>query len=150
MLNIYFGNMKGALYPAGAYFDNWVDAECILEEFSKEVIKDIDKSKVISKDVIVSDVVGTIGYKDLSGSVKSLLVMMHTNEVVDLASMGDNCLKYVSRIAMNKDLTVSTDSYRGIEFIEGLEVRILNDNSVVRNNEELFHKYLDIGEKNGW
>ncbi len=48
MLSIYLGNMEEAIYYPPVYFDNRYEDEWITDKLSIEMIKDVDKSEVIS------------------------------------------------------------------------------------------------------
>ncbi len=56
MLNIYLGELDQAIYYSPAYFDNQCEDEWITDKLSIEVIKDVDKSEVISARLIDSPV----------------------------------------------------------------------------------------------
>jgi len=73
MLKIYLGNMEKAIYHPPTYFDN--QYEWITKELSIRMIKEVDKSDVINSSLIQSPVLGTISVKELSGSVKTLMLM---------------------------------------------------------------------------
>ena len=75
MLNIYLGDMKEAVYHHPTYFDNMYEDEWITKELSIRMIKEVDKSDVINSSLIQSPVLGTISVKELSGSVKTLMLM---------------------------------------------------------------------------
>ena len=63
MLNIYLGEMEQAIYDPPAYFDNQYEDELITEPLSVEMIKDVDRSEVISPHLIESPVLGPISVK---------------------------------------------------------------------------------------
>ena len=75
MLNVYLGKMDEAVYYPPVYFDNRYEDEWITNELSIRIIKAVDKSEVISSHLIQSPVLGTISTKELSGSVKTLMLM---------------------------------------------------------------------------
>lgn len=75
MLKIYLGNMEKAIYHPPTYFDNQYEDEWITKELSIRIIKEVDKSDVINSSLIQSPVLGTISVKELSGSVKTLMLM---------------------------------------------------------------------------
>ena len=75
MLKIYLGNMEKAIYHPPTYFDNQYEDEWITKELSIRMIKEVDKSDVINSSLIQSPVLGTISVKELSGSVKTLMLM---------------------------------------------------------------------------
>jgi len=43
MLKIYFGELEGVIHPTSLYFNNNFEKEWILNDFSRKVIKDVDK-----------------------------------------------------------------------------------------------------------
>ena len=75
MLKIYLGNMEKAIYHPPTYFDNRYEDEWITNELSIRMIKAVDKSDVISSHLIQSPILGPISTKELSGSVKTLMLM---------------------------------------------------------------------------
>ena len=48
MLKIYLGEMKGAIYHPPTYFDNCYEDEWLTTPLAKEMIRDVDRSEVIS------------------------------------------------------------------------------------------------------
>lgn len=75
MLNIYLGELEQAIYYPPAYFDNQYEDEWITEPLSVEMIKDVDRSEVISPHLIESPVLGPISVKEISGGVKTLILL---------------------------------------------------------------------------
>ena len=65
MLSIYLGKMDEAIYYPPAWFDNRYEDEWITEKLSVEMIKDVDKSTVVSCRLIDSPVLGPISVKEL-------------------------------------------------------------------------------------
>ena len=146
MLNLYFGDLEGALLSGNGYFDRQIDECCIETDFGKRVIKEIDGGEVYDRNLIISKVLGGIPPERLSGGTKSLLILMNSDKIIDLASMGDNCLPFLADIAKVKDITVCTDTYRKIFKDSTLDkVHILNDDSIVYNDDEYFEKWGRLG-----
>ena len=60
---------------------------------SVEMIRDIDKSEVISAHLIESPVLGSISTKEISGGVKTLMLMAFdgSGKIFNASSCGDNC-----------------------------------------------------------
>ena len=54
MLRIYLGNMDEAIYHPPTYFDNRYEDQWITEPLSVAMIKDVDKSDVVSARLIDS------------------------------------------------------------------------------------------------
>ena len=74
MLKIYLGEMKGAIYHPPTYFDNCYEDEWLTTPLAKEMIRDVDRSEVISAHLIDSPVLGPIPPKDLSGGIKTSVI----------------------------------------------------------------------------
>lgn len=134
MLSIYFGYMseEDGYYPnAKEEFDEMFASypEWLSSELSKEMIKDIDKSTVVSTHIIESPVLGPITPKDLSGGVKTLIMMNEFPEWhVNASSCGDNCAKWILKISENKDITIRLGHV--MHFPEPFKIKIINNNKV--------------------
>lgn len=94
MLNIYLGDMDNAIFHPPTFFDNTYEDEWITNPLSKKKILDVDKSTVIGTHLIESPVLGPISPLQLSGGVKTLILMaFDENNNVFNATCGDNCAK---------------------------------------------------------
>ena len=100
MLNIFLGKMDDAIYFPPVYFDNQYEDEWITNELSVKMIKDVDRSSVIGERLIDSPVLGPISTKELSGGVKTLILMAFddTGKVFNASACGDNCAKWILKI----------------------------------------------------
>lgn len=56
MLHIHFGSMEGEIYDPATYFLNQYDDEWITSDLAKEMVRDVDRSEIISSRVIDSPV----------------------------------------------------------------------------------------------
>lgn len=137
MLNVFFGDMKEAVYNTAAYFKYDYEDSWIVDPFVKEMVLDVDQSVVLDSGVIDSPVLGKIPPTGLSGGVKTLiLVKFDKNKVFNASTCGDNCAKWLLKIAETEDRTVNL--HHLMNFGEGtFELRILNTNQVVHSMEEL-------------
>ena len=134
MLNVYLGKMDEAVYYPPVYFDNRYEDEWITDKRSIEIIRDVDKSDVVSSHLIESPVLGPISPKELSGSVKTIMLMLfdETGRIFNASVCGDNCAKWILKIAESKDLTINLRHI--MEFGDGeFEMKILNTGEVVHN-----------------
>lgn len=137
MLNIFYGDMKDAIYNTAAYFkydyeDNW-----IVDSFVKEMIADVDKSTVIDSGVIESPVLGMIPPTGISGGIKTLiLVKFEKDKVFNASTCGDNCAKWLLKIAESEDRTINLHHLMNFGE-EQFTVRILNTNQIVHTMDEL-------------
>lgn len=109
MLSIYLGTMDGAIYHPPTYFDNQYEDEWITDPLSVEMIRDVDSSVVVGPRLIDSPVLGPISPKELSGGVKTLMLMAFENSdrVFNASVCGDNCAKWILKIGEQKDLTIN-------------------------------------------
>ena len=100
MLNIIFGDNKNSIYHPPTYFDNQYEDDWIIHPLSVEMIKDVDKSEVKSPHLIESPVLGPISPKEISGGVKTLILMAFddTGNIFNASSCGDNCAKWIVEI----------------------------------------------------
>lgn len=132
MLHIYLGEMPDAIYHPPTYFDNMYEDEWLTDPLSKEMIKDVDRSEVIGPHLIESPVLGPISPKELSGGVKTLMLMAfdENDKVFNASACGDNCAKWILQIGQKKELTI--DLYHIMNFgEERFEVEILNTGQIV-------------------
>lgn len=144
MLSVYFGTMPGAIYNTAVFFKNDYEDSWIVDPFVKDMIRDVDHSEVIDSGVIDSPVLGKIPPLNLSGGVKTLILVKFEPEIVFNASTcGDNCAKWLLRIAAEEDRTVNLRHI--MDFGQGsFEIKILNTNQIVYNMSELTDIAVDF------
>lgn len=71
------------------------------------MIKDVDKTDVLSAHCLQSPVLGQIPPATMSGGVKALIVMYKRPDLVVWATnCGDNCAKWIIDIAKQQDITI--------------------------------------------
>lgn len=145
LVNFYIGDREDAMFDPFGYFDFMLDESCLDSDFAKKIVKEIDKSDLINRNLIISPILGQIPPSKLSGGTKALLVLKFTNNPLYLDSFGENCYKYIAEIGETKDVTiVTTRISRFFWRCEGLEcVKVLNTNKIVRTDRELFDEILD-------
>lgn len=120
---------------APSYFDNVYEDEWLEDAFVREMIQDVDNSTVISPHIIESPILGAIPPKELSGGVKVLILMLKDDSFVyNLSNCGNNCAKWVLKIARQKDLTVYLQHM--IRFEGEFEIQIMNTRKIVHNPRE--------------
>ena len=143
MLNVFFGNMPDAVYNTAVFFKNDYEDEWIVDPFVREMIRDVDRSEVLDSGVIDSPVLGKIPPLNLSGGVKTLiLVKFEPSRVFNASTCGDNCAKWLLRIAETEDRTVNLRHIMDFGE-EPFAIRVLNNNSIVRNMTELTDVAID-------
>ena len=143
MLNVFFGNMPEAVYNTAVFFKNDYEDEWITDSLVKEMIRDVDHSEVIDNGVIDSPVLGKIPPLGLSGGVKTLiLVLFEPGKIFNASTCGDNCAKWLLRIAASEDRTVNLRHIMDFGD-EPFEIRILNTGDVVHSMKELVDIAID-------
>lgn len=105
--------------------------------YKKEMIIDVDKSTVLGNAVIDSPVLGKISPTALSGGVKTLILIKNEQDkIFNASTCGDNCAKWILKIAENRDVTINLRYL--MNFGKGpFEIRILNTNQIVHDRKEL-------------
>ena len=137
MLKVIFGEYAGVVTNPAVYFKNTYEDEWITDEMSRDMILDIDKSTVISEHVIESPVLGAITPKELSGGVKTLILINHCPDVIFNASAcGDNCAKWLLEMGKKKDVTINLRHIMDFGD-ENFEIYIQNTDKVVHSMKEL-------------
>ena len=143
MLHIFFGDMKDAIYNTSVFFKNDYEDEWITAPLTKEMIHDVDHSNVIDSGVIDSPVLGKIPPTSLSGGVTTLiLVLFEPQKIFNASTCGDNCAKWLLKIAETEDRTVNLRHI--MNFGKGtFEIDVLNTGTVVHSMKELTEIAVD-------
>ena len=137
MLNIYYGDMPEAIYDTAVYFKNVYDEEWITQPLSVQMIADVDKSTVLDNAVIDSPVLGKIPPINLSGGVKTLILINNVEQkIFNASTCGDNCAKWLLKMGEEKEITINLRHLMDFGN-EEFEIRILNTNQIVHNMAEL-------------
>ena len=137
MLKIFFGNREDAIYNTSVYFKNVYRDEWITDSFCCDMIKDIDQSIVVGAHMIESPVLGPITPKDLSGGVKTLILIYKDREhMFNASNCGDNCAKWLLRMAENDDISINLRHLMDFGK-EKFEIEVMNNGQIVHDMEEL-------------
>lgn len=139
MLNAYFGPMPEAIYNTAVYFKNTYRDSWITNPMSVEMIKDVDKSDVVSASLIESPVLGSISPLMLSGGAKTLmLVKFDRTHVFNASTCGDNCAKWLLRIARDRKVVINL--HHVMDFGDEFKIRVSNSGTIVRNMTDLLRE----------
>lgn len=143
MLNVFFGDMPGAIFNTAVYFKNTYRDSWITNPLSVQMIKDVDKSDVVSESVIESPVLGSITPLALSGGVKTLmLVNFDRKHVFNASTCGDNCAKWLLKIAEKRRVVINL--HHVMDFGKGpFKIKVLNNGKIVKNMDELLTATVD-------
>ena len=107
MLNISFKVTNKTIWDVDSYFNfNYEDA-WFENDLVKEMVRDIDKSDVVSSNCVQSPVLGQIPVTKLSGGVKALILMLKEPELwIYATACGDNCANWIVRISEMQDVNI--------------------------------------------
>lgn len=142
MLNIHFGEKKA--YYGPAWFVNSYDLGWFEDAFVAEMLKDIDKSEYKGGELIVSDVLGPISPKDLSGGVMTLIsIYKNPEKIFNATSCGDNCAKWLLRIGEKEDITVVLEYLMKFDELEPFDIKIENTGEIVKSGKEYVFAAID-------
>ena len=148
MLNIYFGDIpkpenEKYIYDTAVYFKNTYQEKWLTSPLGVEMIKDVDQSEVVSGTQINSPVFGLMSPTLLSGGVKTLLLVANDRKhIFNASTCGDNCAKWLLKIAEGRKVVVNLRHL--MDFGSGdFKIRIVNTGKIVKNMTELI---LEAGE----
>lgn len=136
MLTVIIGNASNSIYNTSVYFKNTYEPEWLESRLAKEIIKDIDKSEVLSGECISSPVLGQIPPERLSGGTKTLLLMLNEpDKIFNASTCGDNCAKWILEIGKQKDITINLRHLMGFGKNTEFEIKIKNGGETVHSME---------------
>ena len=115
MLCIIFGEIpedmeKKYVYNTSMYFDNTYLDSWLTDDLSVKMIKSVDKAVVLSPNAVDSKALGVIPVTKISGGLKTLLLLRHDDtKIFNASTCGDNCAKWILRIAKEskKDIVIN-------------------------------------------
>ena len=137
MLKIFYGNMPSAVYNTAVYFKNVYADDWITAPLGRAMIADIDKSTVLDSAVIDSPVLGKISPLGISGGVKTLILVANVPEkIFNASTCGDNCAKWLLKIAETKDITINLRHIMDFG-ASNFTIEILNNKQIVHSMAEL-------------
>ena len=137
MLNVLYGDMPNVIYNTAIYFKNTYENAWITDSLSREMIQDVDHSTVLDSGVIDSPVLGKIPPVQLSGGVKTLILIANEpDKVFNASTCGDNCAKWLLKIAENRDVTINLRHLMNFGS-EPFTIHILNTDQIVHSMREL-------------
>ena len=123
--------------------------EWITDPFTVQMIRDVDKSEVISARAIDSPFLGAISVKELSGGVKTLILMMFddSGKIFNASACGDNCAKWIVEIGKKKDLTINLHHVMDFSACDDFSAKILNTGKTVNGYDEYLYEVIGIEER---
>ena len=144
MLRVWFGDKANSIYNTSVFFKNQYKDDWITDDFARQVIEDVDRSKVIDANIIKSPVLGNISPLQLSGGAKALILMKHyPGKIFNASNCGDNCAKWLLKLGEEQNFTVVF--YHVMNFGKGsFDIRVLNNRKLIVHDMQ---EFLDAGAK---
>lgn len=154
MLKIFFGHIWNLEIDPKVWVKYGLESPKLITEndMCKKIIKGIDGSDAISGDLVISPILGGIPVERLSGGCLSVLFMYlykpdkniynGTDAIINIIKCGENCYPYIVEVAKKKDIVISASMFPNF-YKYGYQgsILVLNDNSVVSNQKDLFEKF---------
>ncbi len=149
MLKIVFGDVENAIYHPPTYFDNTYLEEWITDPMTVAMIKDVDQSDVLGPRVIDSPFLGSISVKEISGGVKTLILMRFddSGKIFNASACGDNCAKWIVEIGKIKDLTINLHHIMDFSSCKDFSAYIINTGKNVNSFDEYINEAFQIEER---
>lgn len=140
MLSIYYGDMPEAIYDTATYFRNVYKPSWITSSLSMEMIQDVDQSTVVSGNVIDSPYLGMITPEQLSGGVKTLILIdKDRNHIFNASTCGDNCAKWILKMAEKRKVVINLRHL--MDFGKGpFNIFVMNSGKRVHTSLELLNE----------
>ena len=146
MLKIIYGDVPNSIYNTSVYFKNTYEPEWLETDLAKAIIRDVDRSEVLSGECINSPVFGQIPPERLSGGTKTLLLIFNEPErIFNASTCGDNCAKWLLEIGRQKDVTINLRHMMSFGHKETFDILVVNGGEEVHSMKELIpiaHRYL--------
>lgn len=146
MLRILYSDerLPNTIYSIRSFFSEYYEPEWIDSEFGRAAIKDIDKSDVVTGQIISSPYLGVIPPEKLSGGVKRVLFLKFegtAERVMDITGCGDNCAKWIQRVGAEKDIDVQLNYPMTFHDTEHFPIYIKNLDRLCYNDDEVLSAY---------
>ena len=107
MLYISFKSKPSTIESVDVYFNYNYEDEWFDDPMVKEMVKDVDKSDVVSQQCVVSPVLGAIPVTKISGGVKALILLLKDPSLeIWATACGDNCAKWIIEISKLHDIHI--------------------------------------------
>ncbi len=144
MLKIKLGDFTDdCIIDVDAYFNLFKQPIWFTDPFVRLVIKEIDKSEVISDEYIKSPVFGGISPERLSSGTKALILMKMASQFTVYATRcGDNCLPFILQLAEEQDVTILL--HHCPKFADNVHAFFVDTGKEVFSDHEFVEEYYKI------
>ena len=148
MLNIWLKEDNKTIRDVDSHFNLFKEKSWFEDDFVRKVIREIDKSEVISGEYIESPVFGGIPPAMLSGSAKALILMRMSPEFKVYATRcGDSCVPLILELAESQDVNIVL--HHCMRFPNGLRAIMMESGKEVHTDREFVQEYYRIRDNLG-
>lgn len=140
MLYVTFREPKNFNRDVDIYFNNRYKMEWFSDSNVIQIVKDIDKSDLLSNGTVISPVFGPIPVTKISGGAKALILMLKEDRIIWGTACGDNCSLWVARISKIKDITLFFE--HPMRFDCELDGICIDTGKIIANNYDFMEAYL--------
>jgi len=141
MLYILFREDPEEVRYTDSYFNNHYQDEWFEDSIVRQIIKDIDSSEVIDRQIVMSPVLGAIPVTQISGGAKAVILMLKIPKLlIHGNSCGDNCALWISKIGEMQDIYVHL-TYP-MRFPDDVRLTIMDTNTRCDSYEKYTEEYL--------
>ena len=147
MLYIRFGTTDKTVDNVPLFFSYSFEREWFDDELVRRMVKDVDKSEVVAGSVIDSQVLGPISPLELSGGLKTLIMMLFEPEYEYYGTAcGDNCGKWMVEIGKRQDVLIALTRimrFRPPEEVDvgGMNAFCVNTNQPINSMRDFMNAY---------
>lgn len=125
------------------YEDEWFDSDWAID-----LVQDVDHITVPAGKSVF-EALSAVGLKpeNLCGGTKAVMVVAHTDYLVSMLMMGENCYKYLFRAIKGKDKRMGLTSYCCVQDSDfcGETILLENTGDLARNSEEFEMFFTRLG-----
>lgn len=138
---------KDDIFNINQYFNLFYREDWITDDFAVEAIKEIDKSEVIDRNLIISPVLGHIPPEKLSGGVKALLIMRNEKDkIVCENQLGENCMNMLVKLSKIQDVEMTIGHMMLLGEDKEFEVEFMDTGKIVYNQKDYVKEYVNAKE----
>lgn len=152
MLSIFFYNHDSGvcnvpydnyIRTPSSYFNHTRKDEWLETELAKRIVKDVDKSDLVSPSLVISPVLGSIPITDISGGAKTLIMSAFDKDhVFNVSTCGDNCAKWFLEIGKTQDVLICLGHSMHFD-LEPFDIKVENTGKIVHTFDEMICEVID-------
>lgn len=112
MMTVYVNREpEGCIRSAQSFFDFEYEDDWFDDPLVKQIVKDIDNTEVISSNMLISPILGSISCRDISGGAKGLILILKCTDhrAFRSTTFGGNCVNWIIALSRSCDFILYMD-----------------------------------------